>query len=77
MPMAAWAAAEWAEWICKKDGRAQRVQTALVRRLYPENSNWGRVLARPPARLTRTWSPIAVRRHSSESVFVVLALARL
>ena len=27
MPMAAWAAAEWAGWICKKDGRAQRVQT--------------------------------------------------
>ena len=26
MPMAAWAPAEWAGWICKKDGRAQRVQ---------------------------------------------------
>ena len=26
MPMAEWAAPEWAEWICKKDGRAQRVQ---------------------------------------------------
>jgi hypothetical protein len=24
MPMGAWAAAEWAGWICKKDGRAQR-----------------------------------------------------
>jgi hypothetical protein len=34
MPMAAWAAAEWAGWICKKDGRAQRVQTALIGRRY-------------------------------------------
>ena len=49
MPMAAWAAAEWAEWagwICKRDGRAQRVQTALISRRYAENSNWRRVLAR-------------------------------
>ena len=28
MPMAEWAAAKWAGWICKKDGRAQRVQMA-------------------------------------------------
>ncbi len=55
--MAAWAAAEWAGWICKKDGRAQRVQTARISRRYAENSNWGRVLARPPARLARTWPP--------------------
>ncbi len=30
MPVAEWAAAEWAGWICKKDGRAQRVQMALT-----------------------------------------------
>ena len=36
MPMAAWAPAEWAGWICKKDGRAQRVQTALISRLYAD-----------------------------------------
>jgi hypothetical protein len=29
MPMAAWAAAEWAGWICKRDGRPQRVQATL------------------------------------------------
>jgi hypothetical protein len=41
MPVAACrAAAEWAGWICKKDGRAQRVQTALISRRYAENSNW-------------------------------------
>ena len=28
--MAAWAAAEWAGWICKKDGRARRVRTARI-----------------------------------------------
>jgi hypothetical protein len=44
MPVAACrAAAEWAGWICKKDGRAQRVQTALISRQYAENSNWRRV----------------------------------
>jgi len=31
--MGAGGMAEWAEWICKKDGRAQRVQTALISRL--------------------------------------------
>ena len=36
MPMAAWAPAEWAGWICKKDGRAQRVETALISRLYAD-----------------------------------------
>ena len=47
MPMAACrAAAEWAGWICRKDGRAQRVQTALISRLYAENSNWRPVLPR-------------------------------
>ena len=46
MPTAEWAAAEWAGWICKKDGRAQRVQTALISRRYAENSNWRRVLPR-------------------------------
>jgi hypothetical protein len=59
MPMAAWAAAEWVGWICKKDGRAQRV---LKSRRYTNNSNWRRVSARPPARLTRAWSPIFAAR---------------
>src|SRR5215469_16177796 len=56
--MAACRAAEWAGWICKEDGRARRVQTARISRRYAKNSNWRRVLARPPARLTRTWPPI-------------------
>jgi hypothetical protein len=42
MPTAACrAAAEWAGWICKNEGRAQRVQTALISRLCAEGS-WTR-----------------------------------
>jgi hypothetical protein len=46
MPMAAWAAAEWAGWICKRDGRPQRVQATLNMPSLCRELDWRRVLSR-------------------------------
>jgi hypothetical protein len=64
--------AEWAGWICR-NARAARVQTALMSRLYAENSKWRRVLARLQridANVTPSYSRQVLSPAKREALFL-------